>query len=179
MPSQAPPETVEWLKTARYCDKCWPLADAIKFYSEAKSYDRGQVDFAARSVPEYPRTAAQIAAQLPPAEPEPEKVAEIVEFLGPAAEYPLDTIIKRTKAGKINTQSTVGKVVSLATEKGCELKVGGIWSAKGNEPYERNLWLHGAHHGLRFSVTGATVILNGRIVPKEDLFIALELLKEE
>lgn len=168
--SLAPPETVEWLKTAHRCDTCFPLADAVKLYGEVKGYDRGDVDWRERTVPPYPRTSEQRAIQVAPEQPELKPVETGVEFLAPAAEYPVEAIIKRNKNGKINTQSTVGKVVSVANEKGCELKVGGIWSARGaEEPYERNLWLQGAHHGLRFSVTGTTVIVNGSLVAKEEL----------
>lgn len=173
--SQAPLATQEWLKTAHRCEVCWPLKDAIKFYSETRSYDRGQVDWRERTVPPYPRTSEQLAIEVHREhEPEPERVVDVTEFLGPASEYSLEVIVKRNKNGKINTQSTVGKVVDLALARGAELKVGGIWSAKGNEPYERNLWLQGAHHGLRFSVSGTTVIVNGALVPKEELLRRLE-----
>lgn len=177
--SLTPPETVEWLKTAHRCDKCFPLADAVKLYGEVKGYNRGEVDWRERTVPPYPTTPEQRAIQVAPKHPELQPVETGIEFLGPAAEYPVEAIVKRNKNGKINTQSTVGKVVSLALTRGVEMKVGGIWLAKGDEPYERNLWLQGAHHGLRFSVTGTTVLMNGALVAKEELLRRLEEIKEE
>lgn len=154
--------------------RSWLSAAEAEAYYAPKSYDRGNVDWRERTKPPFPSTPEQLAIRLPPVEPEPPKVKPEVELLLTAQEDSVETIIKRTKTGAINTQSTVGKVVSLASEKGCELKVGNVWTAKGDDPYERNLWLQGAHHGLRFTVSGATVVMNGRLVPAKDLLVRLE-----
>jgi len=88
--------------------------------------------------------------------------------VAPGIEVPLDMVVKRTKTGAINTQSTLGKVVALALDAGCEVKAGRS---------EAVAWIQGAHHGLRFSVCGTTVVVNGRSVPKEELFVRLEEIK--
>jgi len=85
--------------------------------------------------------------------------------VAPGIEVPLESVLKYTKSGAINTQSTLGKVADLALSAGCEVKAG---------KSEALTWIQGAHHGLRFSVAGTTVVMNGRVVPKEELLIRLE-----
>lgn len=162
-----PPETREWLKTQRHCDKCFPLEDAVKLYSEGKSYPRGEVDYAVRTEIEYPQTPEQLAlmrrSRPAPVEVKPKRQPKPAVASG--VEVPLETVLKYTKGGTINTQSTMGKVADLALSAGCEVKAG---------KSEALTWIQGAHHGLRFSVAGTTVMMNGRVVPKEELLIRLE-----
>lgn len=149
------------------CEVCFPLEDAIKLYDGGKSYSRGKVDYAVRIPAPYPMTDAQRAILVPPellAEPKKKAKRQPVS-VAPGIEVPLDMVVKRTKTGAINTQSTLGKVVALALDAGCELKAGRS---------EAVAWIQGAHHGLRFSVCGTTVVVNGRVVPKEELFVRLE-----
>jgi hypothetical protein len=166
MPDALPPETREWLKTQRHCDKCFPLEDAVKLYSEVKSYPRGESDYAVRTELDYPSTPEQLAIRLPIAQnPEAKPKRQPKPAVAPGVEVPLESVLKYTKTGLINTQSTIGKVADLALSAGCEVKAGRS---------EAITWSQGAHHGLRFSFAGTSVIMNGRVVPKEELLIRLE-----
>lgn len=147
------------------CDKCWPLEDAIKFYSETKSYERGFVDFLERTKPPYPTTEEQAAIRVKSAPQEEKPKRALKPTVAPGVEVPLSDVLKYTAKGAINTQSTVGKVAAMALDAGCELKAG---------KSEALTWIQGAHHGLRFSVAGTTVMMNGRVVPKEELLVRLE-----
>jgi hypothetical protein len=140
------------------CEICWPLEDAIKA-QEGKSYQRGPVDFKERTKPPYPSTPEQLAIRVAPDNRE-EKPQKAVEPVAPGVEVPVESLIKRTKKGAINTQSTLGKVVAAALDAGCELKAGRS---------ERLEWVQGAHHGLRFTVTGATVVMNGHQLFKREI----------
>lgn len=167
MPDVLPPEMREWLKTQQHCEKCFPLSDAVKLYSGGKSYPSGAADMKVRTVLKYPqipeqRAVASMARREPP-EVKPKRQPK--PPVAPGVEVPLESVLKYTKAGNISTQSTMGKVVDLALSAGCEVKAGRS---------EAITWIQGAHHGLRFSVTGSTVTMNGRIVPKEELLIRLE-----
>lgn len=90
--------------------------------------------------------------------------AKVVEKVS-GHEVPVESLVKRTKAGVISTQSTLGKVAALALDRGCELRGWASSKASG---------VVGAHHGLRFSVTGSTVIMNGKPVKKERLLERIE-----
>jgi hypothetical protein len=150
------------------CEICWPLEDAIKA-QEGKSYPRDPVDYKERTKPPYPSTPEQLAIRVKPDAPE-EKPQKVVEPVAPGVEVPVESLVKRTKSGAINTQSTLGKVIAAALDAGCELKAGRS---------EKLEWVQGAHHGLRFTVTGATVVMNGRIVPVKELLIKLAEIEEE
>ena len=146
------------------CKKCFPLEDAIKLYEEVKSYPRGEVDMKQHTSLEYPSTPEQLAIRLP-RNREPEKPKRQPKpAVPPGVEVPLTEVLKYTKSGLINTQSTLGKVVDAALNAGCEVKAG---------KSEALTWIQGAHHGLRFSVAGSTVVMNGRVVPKEELLVRL------
>lgn len=147
------------------CTKCFPLEDAVKLYSEGKSYPRGRVDYAVRTELEYPRTPEQLAIRVEPEPVEEKPKRQSKPAVAPGVEVPLETVLKYTKSGAINTQSTLGKVADLALSAGCEVKAGRS---------EALTWIQGAHHGLRFSVAGTTVTMNGRVVPKEELLVRLE-----
>lgn len=145
------------------CAKCFPLGDAIKLYSEAKSYDRAPVNYAVRTELEYPSAPEQLAIRLPPRVQEVKVKKQTPVYVG--REVPVDSLIKRTKSGEINTQSTLGKTVALALEHGCEVRAWASEVANG---------IAGAHHGLRFTVVGASVMLNGKPAKKEELYMAIE-----
>lgn len=146
----------------------WALADVRK-YEDGKSYERGDVDWRERSVPPYPSTPEQRAMRLVVSKTEPKerKTKQLVTYEGHEVE--VETLVKRTAKGAINTQSTLGKVVALALDKGCSVRAWASEVASG---------IQGAHHGLRFSVTGTTVFLNGKIAPVKDLLVRLEEIKE-
>lgn len=93
-----------------------------------------------------------------------DKSSKSVEVIQ-GTEVDVETLIKRSKTGAINTQSTLGKVVKLALDAGCEIRA---WKS------EKASGIVGAHHGLRFSVAGASVLMNNRQVRKEELLIRLE-----
>lgn len=167
MPDVLPVETREWLKTQQHCTKCFPLEDSVKLYSEGKSYPRGEVNYAVRTTLEHPQTPEQRAAMSATRHEQPEvkPKRQPKPAVAPGVEVPLESVLKYTKSGNINTQSTLGKVADLALSAGCEVKAGRS---------EALTWIQGAHHGLRFSVAGTTVMMNGRVVPKEELLIRLE-----
>lgn len=148
-----------------HCEKCFPLEDAIKLYSEVKSYPRGTVDYAVRTEIEYPPTPEQLAIRVKPEPVETKPKRQPKSPVAPGVEVPLETVLKYTKGGTINTQSTLGKIADLALSAGCEVKAG---------KSEALTWIQGAHHGLHFSVAGTTVMMNGRVVPKEELLVRLE-----
>lgn len=137
----------------------------MKLYSEVKSYPRDPVDYAVRTEIDYPPTPEQLAIRLPRVEHVEKPKRAPKHSVAPGVEVPLESVLKYTKSGFINTQSTMGKVADLALSAGCELKAGRS---------EAITWIQGAHHGLRFSVAGTTVVMNGRVVPKEELLIRLE-----
>lgn len=92
------------------------------------------------------------------------KAARQIE-VSEGVEVDVEALIKRSKTGAINTQSTLGKVVKLALDAGCEVRA---WRS------DKVSGIVGAHHGLRFSVAGASVLMNNRQVRKEELLIRLE-----
>lgn len=153
----------EWLQEPPNDKRSWLSAAEAEAYYAPKSYNRGSVDWRERTKPPYPSTPEQLAIRLPPVEPVEKVKAPKPTHNG--HEVDVETLVKRTKKGAINTQSTIGKVVSLATEKGCTVKAWRSEVADG---------IAGAHHGLRFSVVGATVEVNGRLVPAKDLLVRLE-----
>jgi hypothetical protein len=150
------------------CEKCWPLEDAIKAQSP-KSYERGPVNLREHTVPPYPMTDEQRAILMPPA-PEQPKEAKKQPVTYTGHEVPVESLVKRTKTGAINTQSTLGKVVAAALDAGCEVRAWESEAANG---------IAGAHHGLRFTVVGANVMMNGRIVPKDELLERLNQIEKE
>jgi len=158
-----------WRRLLR-CEKCFPLEDAIKLYEEVKSYPRGEVDMKVRTELEYPRTPEQLAIRVEPEPVEAKPKRQPKPTVAPGVEVPLETVLKYAKSGAINTQSTMGKVADLALSAGCEVKAG---------KSEALTWIQGAHHGLRFSVAGTTVVMNGRVVPVQTLLDRLKDLKGE
>jgi len=86
--------------------------------------------------------------------------AEPAPVVAKGREVPLDTVVKRTKTGQWNTQSTFGKVVALLDALGWELKAG---------QSETLTWLAAAHHGYRILVVGSRITLNGEVVTFDKL----------
>lgn len=88
--------------------------------------------------------------------------AEAVEeaHVEPGIEVPLYEVVKRTKTGQFNTQSTLGKVVALLDSLGYEIKAGRSSAMT---------WIQAAHHGKRVLAYAATICFNGEYIKFDEL----------
>lgn len=86
-----------------------------------------------------------------------------------SGEIPLESVLKYNKSnGKINTQSTLGKVASILLQAGWDVRAGESWVRKADEEM-RFVWLGGATHGKRVYVADGKVYYNDHEVKTKDL----------
>lgn len=90
--------------------------------------------------------------------------AKELETVAPGHEVPLEEVLKYSKGGDINRQSIMGKVASRLIDEG--------WDCRGGRS-EKLTWLACATHGQRVTVTGSTIVHNGKEVKEDELWSRL------
>ena len=102
-----------------------------------------------------------------------------VNILVAGHEVELDSIVSKTKTGTISKNTTMGKVVSAALEKGWQLKAGqSTYQVDGADP-EVLTWAEGVKGTLWFRVTGTDCNWRGWSVTYQELVDAIVNEKEE
>jgi len=95
-------------------------------------------------------------------------------ILVPGHEVDLDAVIKRTKTGGINTQSTLGKIAKAALDSGWTLVAGESEYMTPKEEAKVWRWISGGYHGYRFTVNDLGCQLNGQPVEWKKLKAIVE-----
>ena len=85
---------------------------------------------------------------------------EDIKIVEPGHEVSLDTVLSKTKAGKWNTQSTLGKLVVLLEELGGEIKIGVSRYEKSGEEY-KFVWLEAVVNRKHVELVGSEIWVQG------------------
>lgn len=100
-------------------------------------------------------------------------------ILVPGHEVPLDSIVSKTKGGKISQQTTLGKVILAAQDHGWTMKAGRSTYQKEDHEPEDLVWVEARKGPLWFRVTGTDCNWRGWTVTVNEIVDAIVNEKEE
>lgn len=96
-----------------------------------------------------------------------------ITILVPGKEVPLDSVLKKTKAGSYSTQSTMGKIAVLAMSLGWDVRAGKSVYVKDGVAKD-HIWIAGATNGHRFATSGTSTIFDGVLLDTNGTVSRLE-----